>query len=47
MPPSNAGYLYAAYTAAATVYGLYALTLWRRARRTRERLRELEGRDPR
>lgn len=45
MPPRNAGYMYAAYLVAAAVYGFYALGLWRRTRRVRDRLRQLEQTD--
>ena len=41
MPPDNAEYLYAAYSIALAVYGLYSLSLWRRRREVRERLRQL------
>jgi hypothetical protein len=34
------GVFHAAYTIAAIVYGGYALTIWLRAKRIRERLRE-------
>ena len=40
--PENATYMYAAYGVAAAVYGLYAVSLWRRGRRVRERLRRFE-----
>lgn len=33
----NAGYYHAAYVAAVVIYGGYALTIWRRRRRVRER----------
>ena len=36
--PDNAGYMYAAYTVAATVYAVYALSLWRRRRAARRAL---------
>ena len=45
MPPDNASYMYAAYAVAAAVYGLYALTLWRRRRRVDERLRQADRAD--
>lgn len=38
--PDNAAYYHAAYVAAAALYGGYALTLWWRAKRIRERARE-------
>jgi hypothetical protein len=31
--PDNAGYYYAAYAAAAVIYGLYAISIWWRGRR--------------
>jgi hypothetical protein len=37
-PPDTATYYHIAYTWAAVLYGSYALSLWRRARRVRERL---------
>ena len=37
-PPDTATYYHIAYTWAAVLYGGYALLLWRRARRVRERL---------
>jgi hypothetical protein len=37
-PPDTATYYHIAYTWAAVLYGSYALLLWRRARRVRERL---------
>ncbi len=42
MPPENSQYLYAAYSVALAVYGLYALSLARRRRRVQERLRQLD-----
>ncbi len=39
MPPDTSAYFHAAYVVAAVLYTGYALTLWRRARRVRERLR--------
>ena len=42
MPPDNAGYMYGAYIVAAAVYGLYSMGLWRRRRRVRDRLRQLD-----
>ena len=38
--PENAAYYHAAYISAAALYGGYALTLWWRAKRIRERARE-------
>lgn len=38
MPPDTSAYYHAAYIVAAVLYTGYALTLWRRARRVRERL---------
>jgi hypothetical protein len=32
MPPQNSGYMYAAYGAAITIYTLYAVSIWWRAR---------------
>jgi hypothetical protein len=40
MPPDNTTYLYAGYLAAAVIYGVYALSLWLRAR-------GIDGRDTR
>lgn len=40
MPPDTSAYFHAAYIVAAVLYTGYALTLWRRARRVRERLRQ-------
>ena len=37
--PDTSAYYHAAYLAAAVLYGGYALSLWLRARRVRERLR--------
>lgn len=37
--PSNAGYAYAAYGAAAAIYAVYAFSIWWRARRLAERQR--------
>ena len=37
-PPDTATYYHLAYTWAAVLYGVYALVLWRRARRVRARL---------
>ena len=42
MPPDTSGYMYAAYLVAAAIYALYALSLWRRRRAVRARLRALE-----
>ena len=39
MPPQNAGYMYAAYIAAAVIYGAYSLSLWWRAREIASRHR--------
>ena len=39
MPPANAGYYHVAYAVAATLYVLYALSLWWRRRATRARRR--------
>lgn len=36
--PDTARYYHIAYVAAATIYLLYALTLWRRSRRVKRRL---------
>ena len=47
MPPDTSTYMYAAYTITAAVYGLYSLSLWRRRRRVRARLREIERADAR
>jgi hypothetical protein len=41
MPPDNAQYLYGAYAVALAIFGLYSLSLWRRRRRVRDRLRQL------
>ena len=35
--PQNAGYYHAAYAVAASIYSLYALSLWRRRRGVRAR----------
>ena len=45
MPPDNSPYMYAAYTVTLAVYGLYALSLWRRRRRVQRQLRRLERTD--
>ena len=47
--PNNGGYATAAYIAAAIVYVAYAVSIWVRAGRLRERLREvaLRGAEPR
>jgi hypothetical protein len=37
-PPENAGYYHAAYAAAAIIWTAYAVSLWWRTRRVRERL---------
>jgi hypothetical protein len=42
MPPDNAGYFQAAYAAAVAIYGLYAITLWRRRARVRAALQRVE-----
>ena len=47
MPPDTSGYMYAAYSIAAAVYALYSLSLWRRRRQARARLRQLERADGR
>lgn len=39
--PENSGFLYAAYVAAALIYGGYIATLWLRVRRARSRARSL------
>lgn len=44
MPPDTSAYYHAAYIVAAVLYTAYSLTLWRRARRVRERLRHASGR---
>ncbi|MGI9076357.1 MAG: hypothetical protein ACR2G6_03370 [Gemmatimonadaceae bacterium] len=36
--PDNAAYYHAAYALAATIYAVYAASIWWRARRVRERL---------
>ena len=41
--PSNEEFYYAAYAAAAIVYGGYIASLWWRARRLRERLDRTGG----
>ena len=41
MPPDTSAYMYAAYAAAATLYALYSLSLWRRRRQVQARLRQL------
>ncbi len=43
MMPDTARYYHIAYAAAATLYTLYGLTLWRRSRRVRRRLSQLRG----
>jgi len=43
MPPQNAPYMYAAYVAAAVLYGGYALSIWWRARRLANRARGPSG----
>ncbi len=40
MPPDTSAYFHAAYVVAAVLYTAYSLTLWRRARRVRDRLRQ-------
>ena len=45
MPPDNSSYMYAAYAVALAVYGLYALSLWRRRRGVEARLRQLDRAD--
>jgi hypothetical protein len=40
MLPDNAGYMYAAYAAAALIYAGYALSIWWRAQRVAQRWRE-------
>ena len=45
MPPDNSSYMYAAYAVAFAVYGLYALSLWRRRRRVEGRLRQIDRAD--
>ena len=42
MPPDNSPYMYAAYAVALAVYGLYALSLWRRRRRVEARLSRVD-----
>lgn len=37
MTPDNAGYYYAAYIAAAVIYGLYAVSIVVRLRKVRDR----------
>jgi hypothetical protein len=39
MPPDNAGYAYAAYVAAITIYTAFALSIWRRGRALAKRIR--------
>jgi hypothetical protein len=39
MPPENAGYAYAAYAAAITVYAVYAVSVWWRGRALAVRIR--------
>ena len=43
--PDNAGYRHAAYAAAAIVYALYTVSLWRRRSRVRAALRRESGSD--
>jgi hypothetical protein len=43
--PDNASYMHAAYAAAAIVYGLYTVSLWRRRSRVRAALRREGGND--
>jgi hypothetical protein len=47
MPPDTSAYMYAAYAVAGAVYALYALSLWRRRREVRARLRALDQADGR
>jgi hypothetical protein len=42
MMPHNAGYYHAAYIIAVGVYGLYAVSIWRRRKSVRERMRSME-----
>lgn len=46
-PPDTATYYHIAYTWAAVLYGGYALSLWRRARRVRARLESANRSDSR
>jgi hypothetical protein len=39
MPPENAGYAYAAYAAAITVYTVYAVSIWWRGHALAARIR--------
>jgi hypothetical protein len=39
MPPENAGYAYAAYAAAITVYTVYVISIWWRGRALATRIR--------
>jgi hypothetical protein len=39
MPPENAGYAYAAYAAAITVYTVYVISIWWRGRALAKRIR--------
>ena len=38
MPPDNAGYAYAAYAAATTVYTAYVISIWWRGRALAKRI---------
>lgn len=40
MPPDTSAYFHAAYVVAAVLYAGYTFTLWRRAKRVRDRLRQ-------
>jgi hypothetical protein len=42
MMPDTTGPFYAAYIIAAVVYGGYALSIWLRAKKTREKVNTLE-----
>jgi hypothetical protein len=44
-PPNTAAYYHAAYTWAAVLYALYAISLWRRARRVRVKLATIRRSD--
>jgi hypothetical protein len=39
MPPENAGYAYAAYAAAITIYTVYVVSVWWRGRTLAARIR--------
>lgn len=43
--PENAGYYHAAYALTATIYAAYAISIWWRGRRVRERLKGTSARD--